>query len=378
MRAHLRRAPDGTVEVVKFPREGAGLLSSLVDTDGLVELHEDVSRVEPGQTATPCAAFPGVINTAGDAQPAYDGVTFNPKTGSVYYKTPSNKVFNTFLPSLNVRAELAKDVIGRVGLSKTIGRQNYNLYGATFGSPTCGVGGCSVTGPNPDLHPMTSKNLDLSVAWYFARRAMVSLSYFDSRIDGYAKTGAIMQGVTVDLVDPVSNNLTTYFINTTSQQKARIHGFELSYEQPIGGGFGFQSNASVADTRVEDGRPMVGASKYAANLGAYFENDTFSARLVYNYRGKYVSSSTAPSPTTNSQGNSVINGVVMPVAPTIAAPVSNLAFSASYDFTPQLQLSFSATNLTNPTRAQYRYSEMEQQKLDASGRQYYLEARYKF
>jgi molybdopterin molybdotransferase len=35
---------------VKFPREGAGLLSSLVDTDGVVELNEDVTRVEPGQT----------------------------------------------------------------------------------------------------------------------------------------------------------------------------------------------------------------------------------------------------------------------------------------------------------------------------------------
>ena len=30
-------------------REGAGLLSSLVDTDGVVELEEQVTRVEPGQ-----------------------------------------------------------------------------------------------------------------------------------------------------------------------------------------------------------------------------------------------------------------------------------------------------------------------------------------
>jgi molybdopterin molybdotransferase len=38
------------LEAAKFPREGAGLLSSLVDTDGLVELGEDITRVEPGQT----------------------------------------------------------------------------------------------------------------------------------------------------------------------------------------------------------------------------------------------------------------------------------------------------------------------------------------
>jgi len=50
VRASLRRATDGVLEATKFPREGAGLLSSLVDTDGLVELGEDLTRVEPGQT----------------------------------------------------------------------------------------------------------------------------------------------------------------------------------------------------------------------------------------------------------------------------------------------------------------------------------------
>ena len=50
VRAHLRKAADGLLEAVKFPREGAGLLSSLVDTDGLVEIQDDVTRVEPGQS----------------------------------------------------------------------------------------------------------------------------------------------------------------------------------------------------------------------------------------------------------------------------------------------------------------------------------------
>src|SRR5215212_820545 len=49
VRVNLRRAKDGVLQAIKFPREGAGLLSSLVDTDGLVELGEDVTQVEPGQ-----------------------------------------------------------------------------------------------------------------------------------------------------------------------------------------------------------------------------------------------------------------------------------------------------------------------------------------
>ena len=50
VRVNLRKGEDGVLEAVKFPREGAGLLSSLVDTDGLVELGEDITQVEPGQT----------------------------------------------------------------------------------------------------------------------------------------------------------------------------------------------------------------------------------------------------------------------------------------------------------------------------------------
>jgi molybdopterin molybdotransferase len=50
VRVSLHKAPDGVLEVTKFPREGAGLLSSLVDTDGLVELGEEITQVEPGQT----------------------------------------------------------------------------------------------------------------------------------------------------------------------------------------------------------------------------------------------------------------------------------------------------------------------------------------
>jgi molybdopterin molybdotransferase len=49
VRVTLRKADDGMLEAIKFPREGAGLLSSLVDTDGLVELGEEVTVVEPGQ-----------------------------------------------------------------------------------------------------------------------------------------------------------------------------------------------------------------------------------------------------------------------------------------------------------------------------------------
>jgi iron complex outermembrane receptor protein len=335
-------------------------------------------RIEPGKPYVPCAKYPDAIIDVSEGQPYYDDVPFNGTTGTIYRKETTRRTFDDILPSLNLRYDFGQGIIGRLGLSKTIGRQNYNLYGATFSNPSCTSQGCTVTGPNPNLKPLSSRNLDISLAWYYAKRSMLAISAFSSLIDGYAKTGGTSSGQTVDLYDGTTNTVRTYMINSSTQQKARIQGVELSWEQPIAWGFGFQSNASYAETRVEDGRPMNGASKLAGNAGVYWENDVFSARLVYNYRGSYVSSTTAPSPTANSQGMSTIGGVLMPSAPTIAAPVSNVAFSANYNVTEGLQIAFSATNLTNPVRATYRYSEAEQQKVDASGRQYYLEARYKF
>jgi len=50
VRVSLRQGVDGVLEATKFPREGAGLLSSLADTDGFAELGEDVTQVAPGET----------------------------------------------------------------------------------------------------------------------------------------------------------------------------------------------------------------------------------------------------------------------------------------------------------------------------------------
>jgi len=50
VRVKLRRATDATIEVIKHAQEGAGIITSLTETDGLVELPEQTTRVEPGAT----------------------------------------------------------------------------------------------------------------------------------------------------------------------------------------------------------------------------------------------------------------------------------------------------------------------------------------
>jgi molybdopterin molybdotransferase len=48
VRARLAEDAGGVLTAEKFPREGAGILSSLVAADGLVELPEDLTRLEAG------------------------------------------------------------------------------------------------------------------------------------------------------------------------------------------------------------------------------------------------------------------------------------------------------------------------------------------
>jgi len=50
LRGSLVRDADGGLSVVKHPRDGAGVLSSLVESDGLIELPEALAKVEPGMT----------------------------------------------------------------------------------------------------------------------------------------------------------------------------------------------------------------------------------------------------------------------------------------------------------------------------------------
>jgi molybdopterin molybdotransferase len=48
VRVKLHRAADGAIEAVKHPQDGAGVITSLTETDGLIELTEDMTKIEPG------------------------------------------------------------------------------------------------------------------------------------------------------------------------------------------------------------------------------------------------------------------------------------------------------------------------------------------
>ena len=48
VRVSLKHRADGEIEAIKHPQDGAGILTSLTETDGLLEFPEDVTAIEPG------------------------------------------------------------------------------------------------------------------------------------------------------------------------------------------------------------------------------------------------------------------------------------------------------------------------------------------
>jgi molybdopterin molybdotransferase len=50
VRVALKRASDGVMEAFKHPQEGAGVITSLTETDGFAELREDIVTVKKGES----------------------------------------------------------------------------------------------------------------------------------------------------------------------------------------------------------------------------------------------------------------------------------------------------------------------------------------
>jgi molybdopterin molybdotransferase len=61
VRVALRRAADGALEAVKHPQEGAGVITSLTETDGFLELPEATTEIAPG-TMVGFLSYQSLIN----------------------------------------------------------------------------------------------------------------------------------------------------------------------------------------------------------------------------------------------------------------------------------------------------------------------------
>jgi TonB-dependent receptor len=286
---------------------GVRVVKTEVEAIGLLRINTPSGVMTPAACvaangAAACQALTNAANfIAGGSQPGFT------QTGS----------YTDVLPTLNLRWFLSDDLQLRVAAGKAIVRPTfsqmmpYTSLSYTFESdgftpddvsPVTGAGG------NPNLKPTKSNQFDTSLEWYFGQADSLTFAAFFKDIKDYIFLGQGAETYT-------SNGVTQEFVVTRNLNgsSGRIKGFELAYQQFYDAlpGFGIQANFTFVDSSggkntainilepaqvagaADQTLPLEGLSKKSWNLAAMYELHGISARLAYNWRERFLLTTSA-------------------------------------------------------------------------------------
>ncbi|MES2263005.1 MAG: TonB-dependent receptor [Pseudomonadota bacterium] len=329
-------------------------------------------------TGVPCGA-PTAANgiTYGSAQQAAACAGFVPAgatltTGSRFgnfYTMTTDSDYTKVLPSANFTLDVSKDIVLRLGAAKVMARPDYSALGATISSFIYNPASNPVStasGGNPTLGPVIAKNYNVGLEWYFKPRSLLSAQLFMLDFDSLIGSGNSTQTL-LNTAVPASlggPQFVSTVVSSPVLTTGRSRGIELGYEQPVWGGFGVQANYSYVDAKEANGLPMLGSSKNSSTVGGFYENDSFSTRLMYSFRG------------TSRTG-------LYGTSQNYAARTGTLALSLNYTVNERVTLTFEGLNLNNPTLRYYNAPTAAipfeaTTALHSSGRQFYFGARLKY
>ncbi len=311
-----------------------------------------------------------------------------------------------FLPSFNIKFEPAEDWIVRYALTRTLTPPLYpdiraqgtaaaatvvnpindelaDYYATTpetedddTSIPEIFSGYTNTTG-NPFLEPEISLNHDISLEWYPRRGSTMFLSLFHKTIDNYItfnnfaapandffpeadypQSAAADGSGSVFLDGPVSSRT-----NFNADEDTIIQGFEFggrTYFDTLPGwlsGFGVDANVTYIDNDSPDAFaldingdelnvPVIGLSEWAYSATLLYDLDKISARLAYNWRDRYLTT-TNDSGTTNVYTDPFSGEEVQFGLPVYAAASGRLDGSISYQLTERVNIKLNVQNITD-------------------------------
>ncbi|CAD1790955.1 TonB-dependent receptor [Xanthomonas arboricola] len=296
------------------------------------------------QTKTQAEGFGQFQNLAGlnvspELQARYTGQ---------YFENDSQGSYTNVLPSLNLRLRFTDSLQWRFAASKAMARPDYtqlqpyvllNVETNDAGQATDFVG----TAGNPNLKPMVANQFDTALEWYFDTSDMLYATLFYKKVKDYFSTQTRSE---------IYDNRPWLVTRPYNMDEGTIRGAELGYTQFFDqlpgwlSGFGVNANFTFVDsqggantatdpytnttvTGVE--LPLEGLSRRSYNLAGIYEKGPLSLRLAYNWRSRYL--------LTTSDASTRL--------PTWADDYGQLDGSFFYRFNEHLQLGVQANNLTN-------------------------------
>lgn len=361
-------------------------------------------------------------------------------TPTMYTQTAS---YSNTLPSLDVDVGFTDELKGRFSVSKTMSRAGYGslVSGASIANtgglnlPISLGGEATASAQNPGLLPLESKNLDLSLEYYFADTSYVSVGYFKKDVENFIGSQQVMEnhfglrdvtsgpraeaaraalqsrgqpinedslfvmtaildnpqdfptgadaykspvedasfwGTVAAKYDVLPNSADPLLSYKTSKpvnnKTGKIDGWEIAAQHFFSQtGFGIQANYTMVngDVTYDNSAPtsqtqfvLTGLSD-TANIVFMYEKDALQTRIAYNWRDKYLASSS----NTN---------------PTYVRAYAQIDANLSYEITDNLTISIEGLNLTGEDSRSWSRTENMIWNMYDLGPRYALGARYDF
>ncbi|AXB78713.1 TonB-dependent receptor [Novosphingobium sp. P6W] len=272
--------------------------------------------------------------------------------------------YHDWLPSLNIKLEVARDVILRVAASKVMTRPTLTDLSPRQSIQT-NPGNETISRGNPDLKPFRAKQVEAGAEWYFSDSSLLSFAAFYKKIDSF-----VTLVTTPQLVDEVTFQVTV----PGNGKGATVKGFEVGYRQAFTGlpspldGLGVQTsfNYTKSDAKYENTVANVsygleGLSKTSYSLVGYYEKYGVQARLAYTWRDNFL------------QVASGRNG-----EPEYFAAYGQLDAGLSYEVTPQFTVFADAINLNDAKEFIYSVTENRTKEYRKTGRRFSGGVRVRF
>ena len=275
--------------------------------------------------------------------------------------------YNRALPSFNFTAELADDVLLRMAASETLMRPS--LVDIAY-KRTANLADFKYHDGNPGLHPTLATQWEAGVEWYWHPAAIVSLSYFNKKIEGIVRE--VLTGMINDVTKYNDNGSIDgiydfdVYQHINADERYDIKGLELILQLPLSllhpslEGFNLNANyinlqndlTGQSDLGINS--PPEGLAEESFNLIAYYESEGFDAHLSYAYKGAYV------------------DYIERDMYPVYRDGYGQLDFSLGYHFNDHLKISFKGINVTDEVTRSYTMTPDFPSQYEKSGRRLIL------
>ncbi|NWK99007.1 TonB-dependent receptor [Sphingobium lactosutens] len=262
--------------------------------------------------------------------------------------------YHDWLPSLNLKLEVADDLILRLAASKVMTRPTLTDLSPRQTIQT-NPGNETIRRGNPDLLPFRAKQVEAGAEWYFADSSLLSFAAFYKKIDSF-----VTLITTPQKVDEVTFQVTV----PGNGKGATVKGFEVGYRQAFSSlpapfdGLGVQTsfNYTKSNARYENAVANVsfgleGLSKYSYSLVGFYEKSGIQARVAYTWRDNFL------------QVASGRNG-----EPEYFNAYGQLDAGLSFEVTPNFTIFADAINLNNAKEFIYSVSEDRTKEYRKTGR----------